>query len=76
MIRSGKPIQAIQLGNRSEDYTDRVREQVRISDVPSAREGLHLKTTSVSGKFLSWPLSCSARRIIRAGRRKIAPRKA
>ena len=35
-------MQAIQLRNRSEGHTNRVREQVQTLDVPSTKEGFHL----------------------------------
>ena len=39
---SDKPMQAIHLRNRSECHTNRIREQIQTSDLPSTKEGLHL----------------------------------
>ena len=42
-------MQAIQLRNRSEGHTNRVREQVQTSDFPSTKEGLHLGPHLLNG---------------------------
>ena len=47
--RSDKPMPAIQLRNRIECHTNRVREQVQTSDLPSTKEGLHLGPHLLNG---------------------------
>ena len=42
-------MQAIQLRNRIECHTNRVREQVQTSDLPSTKEGLHLGPHLLNG---------------------------